>query len=230
MSRCIAVDIDEVLVPFLPELTKFHQKRVKRKVKTPVRYPYHYAPLFKISEKESTRLVADFYNSEEHSNLKPLTGSKEILDILAKDYMIVAVTGRQSYAQDQTEKLLSANFGSTISDIVYCNHFTSSQKSKAEVCWKLGADLLIDDSMQSCAECLHRDIGALNFIGNPTYPWCEKSSISVIDWFDVFKSINNSRNGQPGHTRTGKEKTERSKLVQGTGDDIKDMGGEGRGV
>ena len=74
----IAVDIDEVLVPFLPELAKFHQKRVRHPVKMPIRY-YHYAPLFNITEEESSKLVSDFYRSEEHSKLKPLTGSNEVL-------------------------------------------------------------------------------------------------------------------------------------------------------
>lgn len=236
MNKCIAVDIDEVLVPFLPELTKFQQKRSRRPVKMPLRYPYHYAPLFKITEKESTKLVADFYNSEEHAKLKPLTGSKEILDILCKDYILVAVTGRQEYARDATERLLSDNFGSSISDIVYCNHFTDFQKSKADVCYKIGADLLIDDSLQSCVECLYIGLGAINFIGNPVYPWCEKSAISAIDWFGVFKYINNNRDGidqsVPGYSdsRRRKEKTDSRKLVEGTGDDFKNMGGKGGGI
>ena len=215
MSKCIAVNIDEVLVPFLPELTKFHQKRVKQPVKMPIKYPYHYAPIFNITEKESAKLVADFYNSEDHANIKSLTGSKEILNILSKDYILVAVTGRQKYARNPTEKLMSDNFGSLFTDIIYCDHFTDFQRSKADVCWKIDADFLIDDSMHSCLECLNIGVGAMNFIGNPVYPWCEKSTISVTDWCDVFKYINNSRDGPdsqsvPGdsHSRRGKEKTD----------------------
>lgn len=236
MSKCIAVDIDEVLVPFLPELTKFHQKRVKQPVRLPIRYPYHYAPLFNMTEKESTKLVAEFYNSEEHFALKPLTGSKEILNILCKDYVIIAVTGRQEYSRHATERLINTNFGSSISDIIYCNQFTEFERSKADVCWKIGADYLIDDNLNACVDCLHIGLGALNFIGNPVYPWCEKNSISVIDWFDTFKCINNNRDGEyrsaPGNSCDGRtqENPHSRRVVKGTGNDPKDMGGKGGGV
>ena len=189
MSRYIAVDIDEVLVPFLPELSKYHQGKVKRTLKLPLRYPYHYAPLFKISEKESSKLVKEFYNSEEHSKIEPIYGATNAIGHLAKDNILIAVTGRQSYSRDATEALLTKHFGGNITDIIYCNHFTAFSQSKSEVCRKLGAEYLIDDSMHSCVECMNQDVPAINFIGNPIYPWCETSSIAARDWGEVLNNI-----------------------------------------
>ena len=189
MSRYIAVDIDEVLVPFFPELSKYHQKKIKKTLKLPLRYPYHYAPLFKISEKESSKLVKEFYNSEEHSNIQPIYGAKDGISQLARDYIMVAVTGRQNYSKDATEALITKHFDNKITDIIYCDHFTAFSRSKSDICRKLGAEYLIDDSMHSCAECLSDNVPAINFIGNPIYPWCETSSIAARDWGDVLNNI-----------------------------------------
>jgi len=182
MSRVIAVDIDEVLVPFLPALGRFYTRKTNIKTKFPQKYSYHYAPLFNITENESSELVREFYESSFHANLRPIKNSKEIILNLSENNTIVAVTGRQSYARDPTEKLLENIFKDCISDIIYCDHFTDKSVSKGDVCKNINAQLLIDDNKQACLDCLSMSIPAINFVGSPVYPWCELSDISIPCW------------------------------------------------
>jgi len=186
MNRVIAVDIDEVLVPFLPALSRFYTHQTNIKVKMPQRHPYHYAPLFNISEKESSDLVRDFYETSFHAGLRPIRGSQEMIKKLSENNTLIAVTGRQTYARDPTEELIKNNFRDSFSDIIYCDHFTSSARSKGDICKQISADLMIDDNYQSCKECLDLSIPAVNFTGSPLYPWCDLSDISVSDWGDIF--------------------------------------------
>lgn len=190
MNRVIAVDIDEVLVPFFPTLTKYYTWRTNKQVHLPAKFAYHYAPLFNITEEESSELVKDFYSSDFHKSMKPIVGAKRRLHDLAKNNTLIAVTGRQSYARDATEELLLEHFGGDIQDIIYCDHFTKNARNKAEVCSDISADLLIDDSYQSCMDCLNISIPAINFIGQPTYAWCKPNPVSVPGWghkyFDLY--------------------------------------------
>ena len=182
MNRVIAIDIDEVLVPFLPALSRFYTHQTNIKVKIPHRHPYHYASLFNITEDEASGLVKDFYETSFHANLRPIRGSREMVKKLSENNTLIAVTGRQTYARVPTENLIQNHFRDSFTDIIYCDHFTPNSRSKGEVCKQICADLLIDDSYKNCMECLELSIPAVNFVGRPIYGWCEPSDISVDGW------------------------------------------------
>ena len=186
MNRVIAIDIDEVLVPFLPALSRFYTHQTNIKVRPQARHSYHYASLFNITEGEASDLVKEFYDTSFHANLRAIRGSKEMVKKLSEKNTLIAVTGRQTYAREPTEELLKNNFRDSFTDIIYCDHFTPNSRSKGEVCKQICADLLIDDSYKNCMECLELSIPAVNFVGRPMYPWCEPSDISVYGWDDEF--------------------------------------------
>ena len=75
MQKCIAVDIDEVLVPFFSSLAQYHQKRVNKQIRLPLKYKYHYASVLDLTEDESSELVRSFYGSEDHASMPALPGS-----------------------------------------------------------------------------------------------------------------------------------------------------------
>ena len=71
MNR-IAVDIDETLLHFLPNMAKYHKMELPCK-----RFRYVYRNIFDITEARSKRMVIDFYNSQEFHDLEPMKGSQE---------------------------------------------------------------------------------------------------------------------------------------------------------
>ena len=66
MNR-IAIDIDEVLMPFVKPMAKWKKLSMPTKPK----YSYIYSNMFTISEKESKAMVREFYKSEVFETIQP---------------------------------------------------------------------------------------------------------------------------------------------------------------
>jgi 5'(3')-deoxyribonucleotidase len=174
----IGIDIDEVLAPFLPTMTKW---RSPQRV-LPPKYKYLYRDIYKISQTESAKLVREFYESEDFSNMQPIKYSVDAMKNLKKTNKLFIVTGRQEVVRDKTQTWIQENFPGIFEDIIMTNSFTSNEIPKATLCKLLNIGLMVDDSMDVCQECLYNEIAAANFIGDPMYPWCEDSIISLRSW------------------------------------------------
>jgi hypothetical protein len=122
--------------------------------------------MFNITETESRNMVHDFYESEEFAKLKPIPGVCKQMGYLRKhaDTMYI-VTGRQSYARDQTEKWLEYWFPKTFDDLIMTNSYTDHEIEKHEICRSLALDSIIDDSFDVCTKCNRIGIDSYNIDG-----------------------------------------------------------------
>lgn len=174
----IGIDIDEVLAPFLPTMKRWRPP----KVQVPQRHKYLYRDVYKISERESVKMVRDFYNSEDFMNMPPIDHAYETLMKLKKENKLYIVTGRQEVVRDKTQSWIQDNFPGVFHDIIMTNSFTSNEIPKGDMCKLLNIGLMIDDSIDVCHGCLEQRIPVMNFIGDPMYPWCDETLISVRSW------------------------------------------------
>ena len=184
MYRRIAVDIDEVLCSFFHPMAKHNKHKIPR---TP--HQYIFSQALGISEKESKKMVSDFYKTETFKKLKPLKDSQETLKLLSDKSELYIVTGRQDEVKDETERWIRENFPGIFKDVILTNSFTPVEVSKADICLSLGIELLIDDSLENCLSCEKNGIKTMNFIGEPQYPWCIKSNLSVNTWKEISNEI-----------------------------------------
>ena len=92
------------------------------------------------------------------------------------------VTGRQSYARDQTEKWLEYWFPNTFEELIMTNSYTDHEIEKHEICRSLALDSIIDDSFDVCTKCNRIGIDSYNIIGygNIRYPWAIQSSMQRV--------------------------------------------------
>jgi len=180
----IAIDIDEVLTPFLPTMLKW-----RRPIVVPKRYPYNYSKIYGISERESQKLVREFYNSDEFINLKPFQGSKQILGEISEYNRLYIVTGRQELIRNQTEHWIQKWYPGIFTDVILTNSFTDKEVSKSSICKILNIGLIIDDNYDICMDCIKNGTNALNFIGSPVYPWCQESEIAVRQWTPQLQNL-----------------------------------------
>jgi 5'(3')-deoxyribonucleotidase len=185
IRRRVAVDVDEVLAPMFHTIANHRQRMSAKQIKVPVRHPYRYSHALGVTEKESTRLVQEFYETDEFRNMRPITGAVEGIRALKESHDLVVVTGRHDESIDATHEWLNRWFSGYFDDAIFCNHFTEKATDKASICKSIGADVIIDDSILTCAECLANGTDAINFVGNPVYPWCDESNISCRDWSDI---------------------------------------------
>jgi uncharacterized HAD superfamily protein len=168
----IAVDVDEVLTPFLPSLLKWRKPRTLSK-----RFPYLYR---EISEEE----IHEFYESQEFMNLEPIKNSQKVLENL-KEHKLFVVTGRQNVIREQTENWIEKWYPGIFEDVI----LTPQEVPKSDVCRNLNIGLLIDDNFTNCVECISVGTKAINFVGDPIYPWCFESEISKKSWEEVWMSL-----------------------------------------
>jgi hypothetical protein len=188
-SMRVAIDIDEVLAPFLPTMKKWRPPQVY----VPPKHRYIYRELYNISERESTTMVREFYDSEEFAKMPPIKNAIDAMIELKKNNKLFIVTGRQELVRNKTEKWVHDNFPGIFSDVIMTNSFTRNEVPKSDVCKMLNIGLIFDDSMDVCRDCMDEKIGAINFIGDPVYPWCEETTISVRSWRLVCDTLRESR-------------------------------------
>jgi 5'(3')-deoxyribonucleotidase len=186
----VAIDIDEVLTPLLKTMVKWRPPARA----LPAVYPYVYRKIYNITEEESKKMVREFYETPEFANLPVMPYAYKTLNKLVQnDYKLYVVTGRQHVVRAQTEEWVSENFPGIFTDVILTNSYTPGEVKKVDVCQMLNIGLLIDDNLVACSECLDRNIVAINFVGDPMYPWCLPSSISMNSWKSAYDILTENR-------------------------------------
>lgn len=179
--RKIAVDIDEVLMPFVQPMARW------RGLKMPSpneRYKYVYKDMFNITEEESAKMVHEFYSSDEFAKINPIRNSQiGMVRLRGKFDKIYIVTGRQEVARARTEIWLNYHFEGIFDDLIMTNSYTDLEISKADICRSLAIGTIIDDNLQICNQCKAIGMEAHNFMGyDRVYPWCEHTNMSMYGW------------------------------------------------
>jgi hypothetical protein len=185
MNR-VAINVDEVLVEFLKPMAQHNNLKLPSKP----RYSYVYRNIFDLSQKESTKMVRDFYNSCTFDNLEPIHGSRAIVQMMRpKTSKLYAITGRQECVRYKTEKWLDDNFPRLFDDLILTNSYTSQEVCKADVCTSLNIDTIIDDSNIDCGICRYMGIEPIHFGGydEKMYPWCYEDETTVTSWVELYK-------------------------------------------
>ena len=138
----IAVDLDEVLVPFVRPMAAWH----RREMPSARKYKYVYRDMFQVSEEESQRMVRDFYKTPEFLFLHPILGSQRaMLRMRRGANKMYIVTGRQDAAREQTELWVDRNFPGIFDDVILTNSYTPHEVSKVDICRSLAINSIIDD-------------------------------------------------------------------------------------
>jgi|SRR6056300_123988 hypothetical protein len=188
MNR-VAIDIDEVLMPFVKPMADWRGHKMPRRRG----YTYVYRDMFNISEFESQKMVREFYESRVFQMIEPLDGAVEGVARLRRDTeKIYAVTGRQQVVREKTEDWLELHFPGMFDDLVMTNSFTEHEVAKVDVCRALDLDTIIDDSELNCLSCAYGGMTAIHFAGTEggLYPWCNCIETSILGW-DEFTVLSN---------------------------------------
>jgi 5'(3')-deoxyribonucleotidase len=181
----IAIDIDEVLMPLLRPMAAYHRVVLPTGV---AKYPYLFREAFKVSEEKSQYMLREYYDSEEFRNTQPIEGSQRFLRRYRFEHpnsKLYVVTGRQNVVRLATEEWLDQHYEGVFDDLILTNSFTRDEIFKSSVCLALNADLIIDDNFGICRDCEARGTDAINFIGDPVYPWCKENAIATKSWLEM---------------------------------------------
>ncbi|KAF9023401.1 hypothetical protein BDZ89DRAFT_1018191 [Hymenopellis radicata] len=135
---------------------------------------------------ETFKKVKAFYETPLIYQSQPVPGSREGIQTL-KDmgYRLIIVTARGPDTQDESWEWVNKTFPDCFESIICTGQFKDAHKeghevvtklSKAEVCFDLGARLLIDDSSENAIQCATAHPNATRVLLFGNYEWNQRIS------------------------------------------------------
>ena len=171
----LAVDFDEVCVGYVPTFLRFSNDVHGTDLTLSDFHSYSFwlVPKCGLADRQAaTERVYDFHASPYFDEIEPLPGALEALRALSTKYSLHVVTSRQNDIEPQTREFCERVFPNIFDGLHFGNHFDRSQTAKRvtkpEMCERIGAVALIDDSVDYARQCAKSRIRCLLF---GDYPW-----------------------------------------------------------
>lgn len=195
MSReIIAVDVDEVLFPFVEEFIKFDNAIYGGDFTVQDFLTYAFENVLNAgTDKEAMRRVYDF-NGSDHTDITPLEQTYDALATLSERFDLAIVTARHPQFESQTKSWLERHLDGFFFSLSHIGYAPVVEKpvKKVEVCRDLGAIALIDDSLGHVSECAEDGMEGILF---GDYPWNQANVLpsgvtrcrdwpAVLEYFD----------------------------------------------
>jgi 5'(3')-deoxyribonucleotidase len=189
--QTIAVDIDEVLMPHFQDLINWYNQNYGTHLTLADNHPKSTEGWGTDSFEEAVQRVHKFLLSDSFKKSMPFKEAKDAVRKLATDYRMVIITAREDIVKETTYRWLKTHFENLFDE----THFTSAYslqgkaRHKADIAREIGADYLIDDSVEHIERAVETGIKGLLF---GDYPWQDKKiipskAIRVKSWEEVLE-------------------------------------------
>jgi uncharacterized HAD superfamily protein len=155
-KQIIAVDIDDVLADELPAMREFINKTYGLQLTAEdydIESPHagFWLEVWGVGKEEGQARYRAFTEAQVPAQFGILNGALEGIERLKQKYTLVIVTARDQPFTDVTHTWLSKHFPETFKRIEFVHAWSTDEKvSKAVICKQIGADFLIDDSLEHC--------------------------------------------------------------------------------
>lgn len=195
MSReVLAVDVDEVFFPMAQNFLDDYNAQNGTQHSLADFKTYRFEHDLGLSIKQTVKEVFGWIGTGNHLHIQPLEGSIEAVDKITSQYDVEVITARDSMFRSVTTDWLSAKFGQVFKDIHFVGYSPIMEVpvSKAEICQKIGAFAMIDDSISHLVECAEVGIDGILF---GDYPWNQVKELPsgltrCRDWQVVAEYLN----------------------------------------
>jgi uncharacterized HAD superfamily protein len=146
------------------------------------------------SREAATERVYEFHASRYFGHIEPLRGAKLALDVLKTRFELHVVTSRQADIEPQTRAFVEEHFPDTFAALHFGNHFGKSGKkvSKPDMCKRINAVALIDDSLDYARQCAAAGIPVFlfgNYEWNRTDEPLDASIMRIANWRMVAQVV-----------------------------------------
>lgn len=192
----MALDVDEVIFPFVDEFSGWHNQVYQTTLHREDFHTYEFEEVLGISVPDVVSRLHQFLGQDNgHENITPIEQASDAIHKLGSTYSLVAVTARYPSFGKITRDYLQFHFGDVIEDTILIGHAANMDvlRTKAEVCLELGAIALVDDSIEHVSKCVDSGVGGVLFgyypwnrgkILNPKIVRCDNWQ-AVLDYLDV---------------------------------------------
>ena len=126
-------------------------------------------------------------------NLDVIEGAKEYIEKLKNDgHTIVIITGRDNgeykNPYTMTKKWLKEK-GIVYDKLILTDAYKNNKHAKTEKCFENNINIMIDDSIRNCRDCIKNNITTL--LMDTPYNRTEKDIIRVHNWKEIYEFITN---------------------------------------
>lgn len=216
-KKIIAVDVDEVLFPFIPEFTKYFNAIHDTSISQNDFVTYEFEKILGIPQDEVIKHMYGFTDAG-HAGVEPLAEAQSAIATLSQSYELIVVTARNPRQADATNEWLDKFFPGAFSR----KHFVGYRPvminpvTKASVCQAHGSFALIDDSMTNLRECSAAGLQGVLF-GN--YSWNEAVElppgiIRCRDWSEVVTHFSDMADIEDANKRSNETEYPFEDLIQ----------------
>lgn len=167
----IALDLDDVLFPFMEGLARHHNERYGTVLTIDhFTHPTHFAEVWGGSIEEAKAKVRDFHASGSSSRAEAAVEVRSTLGRLATRFELMVVTSREPRFEQLTRAWVERQFPDVFKSVVCANYWVAElpRITKTDVCLAAGATILIDDNVAYLDEAAAQGIQGLLF---GDYPW-----------------------------------------------------------
>ncbi len=189
-----AIDCDDVILPTSELIIGLYNEAYGTNLDLSVKYDQSSA-WGASSKEEAVRRFGKLLRSDPIANLKPASETTEALTRLASLDELHLVTGRPSFMEDVTRRMIDEYLPGVFTSIEHTNFFVEEgtsvkARTKGEVCAQLEADVLIDDHVVHGQSVLASGFKEVIVWGS--YPWNDDSTLEpgmvrCVTWNEVFR-------------------------------------------
>lgn len=174
-KEVLAVDVDEVLYPFVPTFLDFHNRMHGTTLTAADVKSYYFHDILGITS-QAFRERIDAYELEDDEQIEPIEYAKAAIKSLSTRFDLVILTARHKRVAARTGKWIARHFADAFQDMYHVGYAPGESKrvSKAEICTQIGARALIDDSPVNLEGCVQVGVEGVMF---GEYPWTLRSNL-----------------------------------------------------
>ena len=187
----VAVDIDEVLALHNAALAK-HHNRIYGTNHTANDYDEDWKRVWNVDQAEVERRASIWHASEDYSELAPVSGALSALEQLKSAYELVVISGRAQKVEALSRRWLERHYTRIFSNIKFIELWGKDRTvTKAQVCKKLGVNVLVDDSLKqvlACAEVVDKVLLFGDYLWNQA-DQLPKNAMRVKNWGEVVRVL-----------------------------------------
>lgn len=193
MKPVIAVDIDEVLVPYAAGFIEYYNEIHSSNYALEDLFIYRFEEVTNDSREYMVGLIHAYHAEAKRGSEIPIEGAVKAISKLAESFKVDIVTARRYTELEITERWLRLHFPQTFRSVHFIRGPEDGFKkvSKIDTCLKIKADVLIDDRPDYVIEAASVGIKGLLF---GDYPWNRSVElpagvVRVRDWEAVLEEL-----------------------------------------
>jgi 5' nucleotidase, deoxy (Pyrimidine), cytosolic type C protein (NT5C). len=148
----LAIDIDEVLAQHNRGLAEWHNEVYGTNHTAEDYFTDYWSKVWSVSPDEADRRALAFHASRAHSRFHPVPGAADALKKLSERYDLHIITVRRESIISDTREWVERHFPNIFDEMHFLHHWDKNDAtSKAELCKRIRAVCLIDDSLRHCS-------------------------------------------------------------------------------